>query len=191
MDNKQDDGLIDWDPQTMHVQDLLKMTDPQDDTVKVPSQPVPVHRFASELSDFVVKNMRITLANGLSEAKISLAPEHLGHVDVKITVHNGQVVAQFMADSAAGKEMLESQIVQLRANLQNQGVQVERIEVTQSSSMQSAMFQDSRQQSQQQSNQSGKGKSGTNQTGFEGSLDDSEQEAVRRAAANSSFDVTA
>ncbi|WP_248926371.1 flagellar hook-length control protein FliK [Paenibacillus hamazuiensis] len=178
---------------SVQVHDLLKTLNPKDNSVKLPAQPVPVQRFSEEMTQFVVKNLRVTLANGLSEAKISLAPEHLGHVDVKITVHNGQVVAQFMADTVAGKEMLESQLSQLRTNLQSQGIAVDKLEVSQSPNLQSGMFQDSRgQQSQQQSGRQSKGnKSGS---GFEAAADEAVQSvtgSVSGTLDNGTIDVTA
>jgi flagellar hook-length control protein FliK len=42
--------------------------------------------------------------------------------------------------------MLEGQLSQLKLSLQGQGLQVERLEVTQSSNLQSSLFQDQRQQ---------------------------------------------
>jgi flagellar hook-length control protein FliK len=61
-------------------------------------------------------------------------------------MHNGQLVAHFAAQTLLGKEMLEGQLSQLKLSLQGQGLQVERLEVTQSSSLQSSLFQDQRQQ---------------------------------------------
>ncbi|UJF35346.1 flagellar hook-length control protein FliK [Paenibacillus hexagrammi] len=115
--------------------------------------PATIHaaNFAEDMTEHVMKSMKITLADGISEAKLSLFPKNLGHVDVKLTMHDGQLIAQFATDSAAGKQMLESQLPQLRQALQTQGLQVERLEVTQNQSMSSGMFQDQRQQ--QSSNQ--------------------------------------
>ncbi|MBP1991335.1 flagellar hook-length control protein FliK [Paenibacillus eucommiae] len=108
--------------------------------------------FAEEMTKHVVKNMKITLAEGLSEAKLSLFPRNLGHVDVKISLHEGQLVAHFAADTLAGKQMLESQLPLLRQSLLNQGLQVEKLEVTHNENTQSGMFQDQR--NQQSFNQS-------------------------------------
>ncbi|GAA3406653.1 flagellar hook-length control protein FliK [Paenibacillus hodogayensis] len=110
-------------------------------------------RFAEEMAK-ALKSMKVHTANGLSEVRITLMPEHLGHIDVKVTMHNGQVVAQFMADTAHGKEMLEGQLAQLRAMLQTQGLQVDRLEVSQYNPPQSGSFQESKQQ--RQSGQSGR-----------------------------------
>ncbi|TBL77730.1 flagellar hook-length control protein FliK [Paenibacillus thalictri] len=179
--------------QPVAVHDFLKTFNPKDDTIKLPAQPVPVQRFAEEMSQFVVKNMKLTVANGLSEARISLAPQHLGNVDIRITIHNGQVVAQFLADTAIGKEMLESQMNQLRASLQSQGVQVDKLEVAQSQNVQSGMFQDPRQQQSQQQGRQTRGNKNNN-SGFDNAAEDAVKEIDSAAPASTdggSIDVTA
>ncbi|WP_066321048.1 flagellar hook-length control protein FliK [Bacillus sp. FJAT-29814] len=75
-----------------------------------------------------------TKSTELMEAKFSLTPEHLGEIDVKITIQKGQVFAQITAETAHGKEMLESQVSLLRTALQQQGLQVDKIEIAQSQS---------------------------------------------------------
>jgi len=115
------------------------------------AKPIPMaaNAFAQDMSQFIVKNLGITKLGGVTEATISLFPEQLGQVDVRITLHNGVVTAMFVADNAAGKEVLENQLAQLRTALQNQGLQVDKLQVSQSG-LQSGMFQDHRQQPQQQ-----------------------------------------
>lgn len=117
------------------------------------AKPIPMaaNAFAQDMSQFIVKNLGITKLGGVTEATISLFPEQLGQVDVRITLHNGVVTAMFVADNAAGKEVLENQLAQLRTALQNQGLQVDKLQVSQSG-LQSGMFQDHRQQQQQQQN---------------------------------------
>ncbi|TYP77652.1 flagellar hook-length control protein FliK [Paenibacillus methanolicus] len=104
-------------------------------------QPVPAEKFAETMKDMMVNQFNVKTKDGLSEATISLAPAHLGQVDIRIAVQNGQLTAVFVAESAAAKDMLENQIAQLRNQLQTQGLQVERLEVTQSSNaFESNMF---------------------------------------------------
>ncbi|WP_334072982.1 MULTISPECIES: flagellar hook-length control protein FliK [Paenibacillus] len=113
--------------------------------LKAPAPPVPVEKFGEEMSRFLVSKLEIIQAGGVSEAKISLFPEHLGQVDVKITMQNGQMIAQFMTEHAFAKESLESQMAQLRSALQSQGLQVNKLEVTQNTPLSSHMYQDGRQ----------------------------------------------
>ncbi|MDQ0169933.1 flagellar hook-length control protein FliK [Paenibacillus tundrae] len=108
-----------------------------------PAEPVmQASQFAKEMTQFVVNKLDIVQKNGFSEATISLRPEHLGKLDVQITLQNGQLVARFMTEHTMAKDMLEQQMMQLRSSLQAQGIQVERLEVTQNSSLGSQMYQD-------------------------------------------------
>lgn len=88
-------------------------------------------QFAEDMADWMVKQFTVTRAGALSEAKITLVPEHLGQLDVKISVQNGTVTAVFAAETAGAREMLEYQLPMLRVALQQQGFQVERLIVSQ------------------------------------------------------------
>ncbi|EXG83132.1 flagellar hook-length control protein FliK [Saccharibacillus sacchari] len=111
-----------------------------------PVEAVPMHRMAQEVEKLVVDRLEILQKQGFTEAKITLTPDHLGKVDIRITMHAGQLMAHFVTEHAAAKDMLEQQMVQLRGSLQGQGLTVERLEVTQSSSLQSQMDQNGGQQ---------------------------------------------
>lgn len=109
------------------------------------AQPVPVAQFADTMSGMVMKQFDVTTVNGISEARISLFPEHLGQVDVKITIVGGQLTAMFTAENGMARELLENSMHQLRGALQQQGLQVERLQVTQSDQPQQQTFQEQRQ----------------------------------------------
>jgi flagellar hook-length control protein FliK len=165
-------------------------------TIVADKTPVPVltaANFTEEMTTHVLKNMKITMSEGFSEAKLSLFPKNLGHVDVKISMHDGQLFAQFAADTLAGKQMLESQLPQLRQALLTQGLQVEKLEVTQSQNMSSNMFQEQRQpQTFNQSQRQPKNSSGEIEVDAIEFKDDMEQIAQLRNHANgNSFDVIA
>jgi flagellar hook-length control protein FliK len=128
---------------SLAFQDLTRML--QTEQVKT-AQPITAQSFVQDMSQMVLKNFKVDALNGFSEARLTLSPENLGQVNVKLTMHNGQLVAHFAAQTLLGKEMLEGQLSQLKLSLQGQGLQVERLEVTQSSNLQSSLFQDQRQQ---------------------------------------------
>lgn len=125
-----------------HNAPVTKTSDPANAFPK----PVSAEQFVQEMNQFVVKGIKVNPLNGFSEAKLTLTPENLGQVDVKISVHNGQIVAQFTASTQSGREMIESQLAQLKSTLQSQGLFVDKLEVTQSANLQSGMFHDQRQQ---------------------------------------------
>ena len=114
------------------------------------AQPVPVQQFASTIQGLVVKQFNVSTGNGLSQAQLTLYPEHLGQVNVNISVHNGTLTAQFVTDTVTAKDMLENQMAQLRSALQSQGLQVDKLVVSQST-VQPNLFQD--RQGQQGQNQ--------------------------------------
>ncbi|HZG15083.1 MAG TPA: flagellar hook-length control protein FliK [Candidatus Bathyarchaeia archaeon] len=117
-------------------------------------QVVNADQFATEMTDLFVKQMKLGTFRGFSEAKITLNPESLGQVDVKLTLQNGMLTAHFTAETKAGKELLDNQMSQLRTALMNQGLQVERLEVSQPQQQQNAAFtfQQQREQARQQQN---------------------------------------
>ncbi|MGQ3480481.1 flagellar hook-length control protein FliK [Paenibacillus sp. TY11] len=132
----------------------------QGTTPSAPAQPVVhVRQFAQEMTEFVVQKLDIVKHTGLTEATIMLRPDHLGQLEVKLTMQNGHLVAQFMTEHSGAKDLLEQQMSQLRASLQSQGIQVDKVEVTHNESLSSHMYQDGRgsgANQQQQSNQRSK-----------------------------------
>lgn len=131
----------------VHLLQGLSMRGPIGQEAKQPVQTAMQAQYLpAEMTKFIVKNMTITQLGGMSEAKISLVPEHLGQLDVKISVQNGMITASFMAETAVAREMLENQLPQLRSALQQQGLQVERLIVSHHQSQGSSMFHDGRQQ---------------------------------------------
>ena len=179
--------------QPITVQEFMRQTQ-NGHSVKMPVLHMPASTFTDDMTQFVVSSFVMEAsADGFTEAKISLYPQHLGHVDVKLTMHNGQLVAQFVADSLVGKEMLENQLSQLRTALQSHGIQVEKLEVSQSQSFQSGMFQDGRQQQQPgQSAKQQKSSGGRAEAVDEVSAEESGDAAVSvRSANNGSIDITA
>jgi len=117
---------------------------------------IPLSQAAERLQDWMMKQT----ANGGSlkaETVLKLMPEHLGQVEVKLSMQNGQLAATITTESAMAKDVLESNLSMLRSSLQNQGVTVERLVVAQQqpSGFQSGMFQDGGQQQRQSAGRDG------------------------------------
>jgi flagellar hook-length control protein FliK len=100
-----------------------------------------MNEFPQEMSRMIIKHFQFAAAGELSEARILLHPEQLGHVDIRLSLHNGQLIAQFITETSVGKELLEQQIGLLRTSLQSQGIQVEKLEVSQYNST-AGLYQD-------------------------------------------------
>lgn len=99
-----------------------------------PTAFVLAEEFAETMNGLIVQKFDIRTVNGLTEAKLMLFPEQMGQVDVRISMQNGLLTAVFQTDTATAKDMLENQMAQLRASLQAQGLNVDKLEVTQSQS---------------------------------------------------------
>ena len=126
--------------------------------------------FAKSMTGMIVQKFDLTSLNGVSEAKIMLFPEHLGQVDVRITMQNGLLTAIFQTDTAMAKDMLDNQMAQLRSALQAQGLMVDKLEVSQGQSMTQLSSQhQGHGGSQQQATgrQSFQGEEGSSETQFE------------------------
>lgn len=78
----------------------------------------------------LVEAARVTLTDTVSSMEIMLNPENLGKVNLNITLKEGVMTAQITAENQVTKEAIESQVVMLKEQLNNQGLKVEAIEVT-------------------------------------------------------------
>jgi flagellar hook-length control protein FliK len=67
--------------------------------------------------------------NGQHEAKIDLKPEFLGHVRMQVTTENHQVTVKILTEFGFVKDMVENNIHQLKSDLQQQGLMVDKLEV--------------------------------------------------------------
>jgi flagellar hook-length control protein FliK len=128
--------------------------------------------FAKSMTGLIVQKFDLTTLNGVSEAKLMLFPEHLGQVDVKITMQNGLLTAIFQTDTAMAKDMLDNQMAQLRLALQSQGLNVDKLEVSQGQSASQLAGQHQGQSGQQQhsSRNSSAGDNGSIDTNFEAEI---------------------
>lgn len=189
--------------QTLHgSQPILSFSQPVTQ-LSMPSTAIPklvnTQSFLQDMSQYVMNNFRTTTMNGITEARFSLSPEHLGHVNITLTMHNGQLAAQFVAHSLLGREMLEGQMGMLRHALQNQGFHVERLEVVHSDAMSSSMYQQSHHQQPGHAPQETLKHIGghSSEEGIDGWADElsltegAGEMAIRLRLSNSDFDVTA
>ncbi|WP_309121285.1 flagellar hook-length control protein FliK [Paenibacillus sp.] len=110
---------------------------------------MPLAEATERLNEWVLKHSA-TSGSLKAETVLKLMPEHLGQVEVKLSIANGQLTAAITTESAMAKEALESNLATLRSSLQSQGVTIERLVVSQQqpSGFQSGMFQEGRQQRQ-------------------------------------------
>lgn len=74
--------------------------------------------------------VKILKTGQLTQMEMQLHPASLGTVNVSLTAKGGVLTAEFITQNEAVKAAIETQAVQLRENLEQQGVKVEAIEVS-------------------------------------------------------------
>ncbi len=78
----------------------------------------------------IVDQARLIQRGQDTEMVIHLKPEHLGDLTLKVSVtQNGSVNASFHSQSAEVRTILENSLVQLRQDLNNQGIKVDNVDV--------------------------------------------------------------
>ncbi len=83
-----------------------------------------------EIMDQIMDYMRIQLKPGMDQLEMQLHPASLGTVHVQIASRGGEITAQFQVQNETVKAAIESQIVELKESLKDQGVKVEAVQVT-------------------------------------------------------------
>lgn len=78
----------------------------------------------------IMDYMKLQLNADTTNLEMHLHPESLGTLHIQVEAKAGVITASFITQNEAVKAALESQIVQLKENFEEQGVKVEAIEVT-------------------------------------------------------------
>lgn len=90
-----------------------------------------------DLGEVLRGSFRLNSNQEGTQIKVSIFPEHLGHLEIRLTELNGKIAAQIFTSSLVAKEALDLQVSQLRNSLLQQGVTIDKIEISQQSSQQS------------------------------------------------------
>ena len=123
--NANDNGLLSSQNQTadksLEATSPSRQTDTGQDSLR------------TQTLDQIVRKAVIHVRNGQHEAKIDLKPEFLGHVRMQVITENHQVTVKIWTEFGFVKDMVENHIHQLKADLQQQGLNVDKLEVAVSS----------------------------------------------------------
>lgn len=136
--------------QTSQVQDMATVKDKSaTSNAQAPDFDVPKQ---------IVEQAKLIRSTEDTQMVIKLKPEHLGELTLKVSVSaNGSVNASFHTDNAQVKAILENTMVQLRQDLQAQGLKVDNVGVYAGLSDNSLL--NSQQQSQNFQQQNGSARS--------------------------------
>ncbi|WP_192812569.1 flagellar hook-length control protein FliK [Paenisporosarcina sp. TG-14] len=144
---RESDGLI-VEPILSEESSQVALTGPQLNGAKEsqasgraePSVPTPSVRMSNiieELGEVLRGSLRLSGNPEGTRIRVNLFPEHLGHLEILLTASNGKIAAQIMTSNLVAKEAIELQVNQLRSSMLQQGIVIEKIEITQQSSQQS------------------------------------------------------
>lgn len=83
-----------------------------------------------QIMDQILDYMKVSVKPEVTSLEMQLHPESLGTLHIQITNREGAMTAQFIAQSESVRAALESQVMELKENLEQQGIKVEAVEVT-------------------------------------------------------------
>lgn len=84
-----------------------------------------------EIPKQIVEQARLIRAGQDTEMVIKLNPRHLGELTLKVAVHaGGSVTATFHSDNATVRGIIETSMMQLKQELTEQGIKVDKIEIS-------------------------------------------------------------
>lgn len=83
-----------------------------------------------EIMDQILDYMKLQLNSDTTRLEMQLHPASLGTIQIQLASRAGAVTANFIAQNESVKAALETQMVQLREQFEEQGIKVAAIEVT-------------------------------------------------------------
>lgn len=91
-----------------------------------------MERFTSteDIMNQITEYIKINLKSDVQEMELQLHPASLGSVNVQLASKDGVITAQFTAQNETVKAAIESQLVQLKTQFEEQGIKVDAVEVT-------------------------------------------------------------
>lgn len=97
----------------------------------IQQQPMVEHFVSTEeILNQITEYIKLNLKADVQELELQLHPASLGTVNIHLTAKDGIITAQFAAQNEAVKAAIESQLVQLKTQFEEQGLKVDEVEVT-------------------------------------------------------------
>lgn len=165
---------------------------PKTETAAIKAEPVPVKEAITRTFMQVQKT-----PDRPAELRLQLNPEHLGRMEVRVHAHEGAVSAVIRVEHGAVREMVETQLAALRTSLAEQGIKIDRLEVSVSQQgprdqQAAAGFEFGRQQEGQRDPSGQESRGQAHPSGWDAwSLDEADVPEQPEALARSGFDAQA
>lgn len=84
---------------------------------------------AKQFEQILSRSQFSQMADGKAQMTIKLRPEHLGSLNIELIKDNGILTARLLASSTTAKELIESQLHQLKQAFISQNILVEKLEI--------------------------------------------------------------
>lgn len=97
--------------------------------VETVSEQVDIVAQVREIADQILERVRVIVSPETTSLEIQLTPEHLGKVGLTLSEQDGVLKARFFTENELAKQAIESNLVQFKETLNEQGLKVESIEV--------------------------------------------------------------
>ncbi len=121
--NTQNESLLQQNQQSNQLNRTVTVTLPT-------NQASQAEALAKEMANLINRS-QMSNSQGTIKLMLKLFPENLGQIRIEIIQQNGVMSARLLATTAAGKELLDSSLNQLKTTLVAQNIQMDRIDVTQ------------------------------------------------------------
>lgn len=151
-----------------------------------PEVPTSSKEMETDIIRQIVQRMTLRTDGRQSHMQIRLKPEFLGNLKMDVVTENAMVMVRMTAESQSVKEMIEQNIGLLKTELQQQGLQVQKVDVTVSQDndqlsggQQQAAFDQTRQRSGRRQGNRHKSEGGSQETG--GSVNPAETATVTQS----------
>lgn len=85
---------------------------------------------SADVINQMIESIRLNATVDTTQMEIQLTPENLGKINLTVAAKDGVITASITTANEAVKAIIESQLVQLKEAMNNQGLKVEDVEVT-------------------------------------------------------------
>ncbi len=82
-----------------------------------------------KINQNVENSIKFMLANGENRISLKLYPPELGRVEVELSIKDNKISAKINTENVAVKEVIQSNLDQLKSNLQNAGTTIHKMDV--------------------------------------------------------------
>lgn len=133
--NEQSDDLSDlFEEESNTASNLQKFAPRQEAVIDNLTEEVVINEKTAVDTESILRQIqnhfRVSTTLDNTKMEFQLNPENLGKLTIQLASKDGMITAQITTQNTVVKEVIESQILQLRENMNNQGLKVEAVEVT-------------------------------------------------------------